>query len=88
MATDGLSRYTAIVAKAPEEAEVTAMTMAAWRVGSVLISNANFMPKIQEKGGNGVEKCEECAGEVCSCERKEPGTMLLTKFRQRHLHGS
>ena len=74
-----MSRDTAIVAKAPEEAKVTAMMTAAWRVGSVLSSNANFMPKIQEKGGNGVEKCEECAGEVCSCERKEPGTMLLTK---------
>ena len=67
MATVGLSRDTAIVAKAPEEEMVTATMTAAWSVGSVLISNANFMPTIQEKGGNGVEKCEECAGEVCSC---------------------
>ena len=67
MATVGLSRDTAIVAKALEEAKVTAMITAAWSVGSVLISNANFIPKNSGKGGNGVEKCKECAGEVCSC---------------------
>ncbi len=44
MATVGLSRDTAIEAKAMEEAKVTAMMTAAWSVGSVLISNANFMP--------------------------------------------
>ncbi len=56
MATVGLSRDTAIEARAPEEAKVTAMMTAAWRVGSVIISNANFMPKILEKGGNYVKK--------------------------------
>jgi len=61
MATDGLSRDTAIVAKAPEEAKVTAMTMAAWRVGSVLISNANFMPQNSGKRGEMASKM----GRVC-----------------------
>ena len=56
MATDGLSRDTAIVAKAAEEAKVTAMTMAAWRVGSVLISNANFMPQNSGKMGEMASK--------------------------------
>jgi hypothetical protein len=50
MATVGLSRDTAIEAKAPEEAKVTAMMIAAWSVGSVLISKTNFMPKNLEKG--------------------------------------
>ena len=50
MATVGLSRDTAIVAKAPEEETVTATMTAAWSVGSVLISNANFMPQNSEKG--------------------------------------
>ncbi len=52
MVTVGLSRDTAIEAKAPEEAEVTAMMIAAWSVGSVLISKTNFMPKNFGKGGN------------------------------------
>jgi hypothetical protein len=42
----GLSRDTAIGAKAPEEEKVMAMMIAAWRV---LISNANFMPKVAAK---------------------------------------
>jgi hypothetical protein len=67
MATVGLSRDIAIVANTPEEAKVTAMMTAAWIVGSVLILNANFMPKNSEKGGNGVEICKEGAVEVCSC---------------------
>ena len=46
---------------------MTAMMTAAWSVGSVLNSNANFMPKNREKGGNGVENWKEGAGEVCSC---------------------
>jgi hypothetical protein len=87
MATVGLSRDTAIEARAPEEAKVTAMMTAAWRVGSVFILNANFMPKILEKGGNCVEKRKECAGEAHSRERKEPGTMQPTKLWQQHLHG-
>jgi hypothetical protein len=68
MATVGLSRDTAIVANVPEEAKVTVMMTAVWSVvGSVLISNANFMPKNREKGENGITKCKEGAGEVCSC---------------------
>ena len=51
MVTEGLSRDTAIAARAPDEAKVTAMMTAAWRVGSVLISNANFMPKNIGKRG-------------------------------------
>ncbi len=55
MATVGLSRDTAIVAKAPEEAKVTVIMTAAWSVGSVLISNANFMPKnLGKKRGYGI----------------------------------
>ena len=88
MATVGLSRDTAIEAKAPEEAKVTAMMIAAWSVGSVLISKTNFMPKNLETGGNRVKNRKECAGKVRSRERKEPGTMSMTKLRQRHLHGS
>jgi hypothetical protein len=52
MAMEGLSRDTATVVKAPEEAKVMAMMTAAWRVGSVLISNTNFMPKNCGEGGN------------------------------------
>ncbi len=63
MATDGLSRDTVIVAKAPEEVMATAMIIVMHRVGSVLISNANFMPRICGEGGNWVKNCEECAGE-------------------------
>ncbi len=64
------------------------MMTAPWRVGSVLISNANSMPKKCGKGGNCIKNCKECAEEVRSCERKEPETMQPTKLRQRHLHGS
>ena len=88
MATVGLSRDTAIEAKAPEAAKVTAMMTAAWSVGSVLISNANFMPQHSGKGGECVKNRKECAGEVGSRERKEPGTMQMTKLWQRHPHGS
>jgi hypothetical protein len=63
MVMDGLSRETMIVAKAPKEVMRTAMIIAARRVGSVLISNANFMPRICSEGGNCVKKCKECAGE-------------------------
>jgi hypothetical protein len=83
MATVGLLRDTAIKARAPEEAKVTAMMTAAWRVGSVLISNANFMPKkFWKRGEIASKKRKECAGKVRSCERKEPGTMQPTKLRQ------
>ncbi len=51
MATDGLARETAIVAKAPEEVTMMAMITAACRVGSVFISNANFMPRCCGKKG-------------------------------------
>jgi len=58
MATVGLSRDTAIEAKAPEEAKVTAMMIAAWSVGSVLISKANFMPQKFGKGGKSCQKSQ------------------------------
>jgi hypothetical protein len=63
MAMDGLSRDTAIIAKASEEVMVMAMIIAARRVGSVLISNTNFMLRSCGKGGNCVKNCKECAGE-------------------------
>jgi hypothetical protein len=59
MAMGGLSRETAIVAKAPEEVKATAMTTAAWRVGLVLILNANFMPKACGKGGKRRQKSQK-----------------------------
>jgi hypothetical protein len=79
MVMGGLSRETTIVAKAPEEVNATAMTTAAWRVGSVLILNANFMPGACGEGENHVKNCEKCAGEGRSCKRREPGTMQLAK---------
>jgi hypothetical protein len=60
---DRLSRDTSIIAKAPKEVMAMAMIIAARRVGSVLISNANFMPRSCGKGGNCVKNCKECAGE-------------------------
>jgi hypothetical protein len=60
---DGLSRDTAIVAKALEEVMAMAMIIATCRVGSVLILNANFMPRICGEGGNCIKNCKECAGE-------------------------
>ncbi len=84
MATDGLSRDTAIVAKAPEEVMATAMIIAAHRVGSVLFSNANFMPRICCERGNCVKNCEECAGE--GALKQDEGTR--DNARQQHLHGS
>ena len=88
MATERFSRDTAIGARAPEEAKVMAMMTAAWRVGSVFISKANFIPKSSGKGRNCVKNHKECAGEVRLCERNELGTMQPTKLRQLHLHGS
>ena len=79
MATVGLSRDTAIEAKAPEEAKVMSMMTAARSVGSVLKSNANFMPQNSGKGGEYVKNRKECAGEARLHERKEPGTMQMTK---------
>ncbi len=76
---DGLARETAIVAKALEEVTTTAMTTAAWKVGSVFISNTNFMPRCCSKGGNWVENCAECASEGRLCERREPGKMQPAK---------
>jgi hypothetical protein len=76
---DGLARETVIVAKASEEVTMIAMTTAAWRAGSVLILNANFMPRCCGKGQNYVKKCKECAGEGHSCKRREPGTMQQRK---------
>jgi hypothetical protein len=58
MVTEGLSRDTTTKAKASEEAKVMAMMTAAWRVGSVLISNANFMPKNCGKGGYCIKKLQ------------------------------
>ncbi len=69
---DGLSRDTAIIAKAPEEVMVTAMIIAARGVGSVLISNANFMPRICGEGGNCIKNRGECAGE--GALKQEEGT--------------
>jgi hypothetical protein len=63
----------------PEQVNATTITIAAWRVGSVLISNANCRPGECGKGGNHVKKYEECDGEGRSCKRKERGTMQLTK---------
>jgi hypothetical protein len=80
MAMGGLSRETAIVAKAPEEVNTTTVTTAAWRVGtSVLISNANFMPGACGEGRNCVKNGQECAREGRLCKRREPGTMQLAK---------
>jgi hypothetical protein len=62
MATDGLSRETAIIAKAPEEVIMTAKRTAMWSVGSVLISKYYFMPGTCSKGGNSFKNCEKCAG--------------------------
>jgi hypothetical protein len=69
MATEGLSRDTATVTKALEEAKVTAMMTAAWRVGSVLILNANFMPKncgegeiVSKIAKSVLEKCARVRG--------------------------
>ncbi len=87
MATVGLSSDTTIEAKAPEEAKVMAMMTAVWSVGSVLISDVNFMPQNSGIGGECVKNCKECAGKVHSGKRKEPGTMQMTKLWQRHLHG-
>ncbi len=81
MATDGLAREIAIMAKAPEEVTTTAMTTAAWRVGSVFILNANFMPRCCGKGGKCLKYCKECANEERSCKRRVPGTMQLVKVR-------
>ncbi len=75
MATGGQSRETTIIANASEEVNATMMTTAAWRVGSVSISNANFMPGACGKGGNSIKNCNECAGEGCLCKRRETGTM-------------
>jgi hypothetical protein len=72
MATDGLFRDTAIVAKAPKEVMAMAMIIATRRVGSVLISNANFTPRICGKGGNCVKNCKKCAGE--GSLKQEEGT--------------
>ncbi len=60
MAMGRLSRDTAIRAKAPEEAKVTAMMMAEWRV---LILSANFIPKSCGIGENCIKNHKECAGE-------------------------
>jgi hypothetical protein len=60
------------VARAPEEAKVTAMMTAAWRVGSGLILKANFMPQKFRKRVKLRQNCKECAGEVCYVQ--EEGT--------------
>jgi hypothetical protein len=79
MAMGGLSKETGIIAKAPEEVNSTVMTTAAWRVGSVLVSSANFMPRACGKGGNHIKNCDECARGGRSCERREPGRMQPAK---------
>jgi hypothetical protein len=79
VATDGLARETAIVAKALEEVTTTVMTTDVWRVGSVLISNANFMPRCCGKGEKLHQNCGECAEEGRLCKRREPVTMQPTK---------
>jgi hypothetical protein len=62
VATEGLLRETAIVVKASDEVTMTAIATAAWRVGSVLISKAYFMPVLDGKGGKFSENLEKCAG--------------------------
>jgi hypothetical protein len=50
MATEGLSRKTVILTKAPEDLTTTAIITAACKVGSVLISKTYFMPVPDGKG--------------------------------------
>ncbi len=61
-----------IVARAPEEAKVTAMMTAAWRVESGLILKANFMPQKFRKREKLQQNRAECAGGVCYV--REEGT--------------
>ena len=58
MATVGLSRDTAIEAKAPEEAKVTAMMIAAWSVGSVFDFEDEFHAQKFGKGGKSCQKSQ------------------------------
>ena len=47
--TEGLSEYTTIVAKEPEEKVTTEMMILACVTGSVLISKTNFMSKARAR---------------------------------------
>ncbi len=61
MATEGDSRETAIVAKAPEEVTTRDMTTATCKVGSVLISKMYFMPAQDGKGQKNPKIVKNCA---------------------------
>jgi hypothetical protein len=53
------------VTKATEEVRTTMMTPITWRVCSVFISKAYFMPSKSGKGGySSSKKSEQCAGKM------------------------